>query len=524
MKAGLFIISILLKSIVIGQTIPGHLLQRNGIDSTANILLVNIYAASCKNCIYLNQEVFTNAVLSGYKPYFNIRGLAKEDLEAFKEENGFANDYPVLLDKELSQTIELGSVYLLKGTTVLHRTDCDYVESLSKYFTKEPQGETQTKDKQKVDSIPVDTSYKFYSGSAAYLNKEYCLVMDLRYTKKLHKINMQTGEIAQQFTIDNKLWAEKIYAVLYNGDKEKISKSLKSRQLYINKDRIFNEQEFEPLNITVKNKRTIFSVRFHLPYINTDGDTLRKHTNVLFQLNDSLQVIDYWVTPIQHLAGDFYIPGNSDMTPLLVMGDTVCMDVSCLRYDQPAPNKYNYAKFILDKNHSIVFHSFLPFTVPDDKGGITGDYNVSHMYLFKHGEQIAGSYISFPAIYNLTTNTKIDDIHLLGRSKQLKSRTDSIVFAKDINNLKFMIYYFDRYNDKYYLMQCRNASWNTYILFDNNLKHIKSVHTSQVPKDEGTIFYAKNGTVYIVKFGIKEDSDMYILKQSVNNLFSMEVD
>ena len=87
-----------------------------------------------------------------------------------------------------------------------------------------------------------------------------------------------------------------------------------------------------------------------------------------------------------------------------------------------------------------------------------------------------------------------------------------------------MISYFDRYNDKYYLMQCRNASWNTYILFDNNLKHIKSVHTSQVPKDEGTIFYAKNGTVYIVKFGIKEDSDMYILRQSVNNLFSMEVD
>ncbi len=524
MKIGLFIISFLLKGAVIGQTIPGHLLQRNGIDSAANTLLINIYAASCKNCIYLNQEVFASAELAGYKTYFSISGLAKEDLEAFKEENSFSTDYPVVLDKELSQTIELGSVYLLKGTTVLHHTDCDYVESLSKYFTKEPQEETQTKDKQKVDSIPVDTSYKFYSGSAAYLNKEYCLVMDLRYTKKLHKINMQTGEIAQQFTIDNKLWAEKIYAVLYNGDKEKISKSLKSRQLYLKKDRIFNEQEFQPENITVKNKRTILSVKFHLPYINAEGDTLRKNTKVLFQLNDSLQIMDYWVAPIQHLAGDFYIPQNTEMTPLLLLGDTVCLSVSYIHYGKIPPNKYNYAKFILDKNHSIIFHSFLPFTVPDDKGGITGDYNVPHMYLFKHGEQIAGSYITFPAIYNLTTNTKITDIALLGSPKLLKSSIDSIVFARDINNMKFMISYFDRYNDKYYLMQCRNASWNTYILFDNNLKHIKSVHTSQVPKDEGTIFYTNNGTVYIVKFGIKEDSDMYILKQSVNNLFSMEVD
>lgn len=524
MKTVLFTISVLLKGMVIGQTIPGHLLQRNGIDSTTNTLLVNINASSCKNCIYLNQEVFTNAALVGYKPYFSILGLAKEDLEAFKEENNFANDYPVVLDKELSQTIELGSVYLLKGTTVLTHTDCNYIESLNKYFTKEPPKETQAKEKQKVDSIPVDTSYKFYSGSAAYLNKEYCLVMDFRYTKKLHKINMQTGEIAQQFSIDNKLWAEKIYAVLYNGDKDKISKSLKARQLYLKKDRIFNDQEFEPLNITVKNNRTMFSVRFHLPYINTEGDTLRKHTNVLFQLNDSLQIVDYWAASVQHLEGDFYIPGNSDMTPLLMMGDTVCMDVSYLRYDQPAPNKYNYAKFILDKNHSIVFHSFLPFTVPDDKGGITGDYNVPHMYLFKHGEQIAGSYITFPAIYNLTTNTKIDDIYLLGRSKKLKTSIDSIVFARDIDNMKFMIYYFDRYNDKYYIMQCKNSNWNTYILFDNSLKHVKSVHTLQVPKDEGKIFYSNQGFVFRAKFGIKEDSDMYILKQSVNNLFSMEVD
>ncbi len=524
MKTGLFIISIILKGIVIGQTIPGHLLQRNGIDSTANTLLVNIYAASCKNCIYSNQEVFTNAVLAGYKPYFSISGLAKEDLEVFKEENSFSTDYPVVLDKELSQTIELGSVYLLKGTTVLHHTDCNYIESLNKYFTKEPPKETQAKEKHKVDSIPVDTSYKFYSGSAAYLNKEYCLVMDLRYTKKLHKISMLTGEIAQQFTIDEKQWAEKIYSVLYNGDKDKISKSLKARQLYLKKDRIFGSQEFEPENITVKNKRTIFSVKFHLPYINAEGDTLRKNTKVLFQLNDSLQIIDYWVAPIQHLVGDFYIPQNTDMTKLLLLGDTVCLSVSYIHYGKTPSNKYNYAKFILDKNHTIQFHSYLPFTVPDDKGGITGDYNVSHMYLFKYGEQIAGSYITFPAIYNLTTNTKIDDIELIGKSKRLKSRIDSIVFAKDINNLKFMIYYFDRYNDKYYIMQCKNANWNTYILFDNNLNSVQTVYESQVPKDEGTIFYTNNGMVYIVKFGVKEESDVYILKQSVNNIFSMEVD
>ena len=59
MKTVLFTISVLLKGMVIGQTIPGHLLQRNGIDSTTNTLLVNINASSCKNCIYLNQEVFT---------------------------------------------------------------------------------------------------------------------------------------------------------------------------------------------------------------------------------------------------------------------------------------------------------------------------------------------------------------------------------------------------------------------------------------------------------------------------------
>ncbi|MGV3598345.1 MAG: hypothetical protein ACO1PI_10805 [Bacteroidota bacterium] len=521
MKATLLIVSVLVKSMITGQTIPGELLNRNGIDSTANTLLVNIHAANCKNCIYLNQKLFTDAKQAGYKTYFNVRGLAKEDLQDFRDENGFAKDYPVVLDKQLSQQMEEGHFYVLQGTTVVSKTDCEYTEPLHEFFEKK---NAKKIAKKAVDSIAVDTSYKFYSGSAAYLNREYCLVLDFRHSRKLHKINIQTGKIAQQFTLDEKLWAEKIYTALYNGDAKKVSKSLKARQLYLKKDRIFNEQEFEPENITVKNNRTILSIRFYLPFISAEGDTLRKNTKVLFQLNDSLQIIDYWVIPIQFLPGDFYVPRNSNMTPLLLLGDTVCLSVSYIHYAETPLTKYNYAKFILDKNHTVKFHSYLPFTVPEDKGGITGDYNVPHMYLLKYGEQIAGSYITFPAIYNLTANTKIDDLELIGKPKQLKNKMDSVLFANDINNLKFMISYFNRYNDKYYVMQCKNASWNTYILFDNNFQRVQSIYIPQTSKDEGVIFHAENGTAYIIKFGVKEDSDMYILKQSMTNLFDMEVD
>ncbi len=518
MKATLFIVSVLLKSVINGQSIPGDLLHRNGIDSAANTLLVNIRAANCKNCIYFNQKLFTDAEQAGYKTYFNVSGLAKEDLQDFKDENGFAKEYPVVLDKNLSKQMEEGHFYLLQGTTVVSKTDCEYTEPLHEFFEKE-----KTLKKQ-VDSIAVDTSYKFYSGSAAYLNKEYCLVLDFRHSRKLHKINMQTGKIAQQFTLDEKLWAEKIYTTLYNGEAKKVSKSLKARQLYLKKDRIFNEQEFEPENITVKNNRTLLSVRFYLPFINTEGDTLRKNTKVLFQLNDSLQITDYWVAPIQHLEGDFYVPRNSNMTPLLLLGDTVCLSVSYIHYAETPPTKYNYAKFILDKNHVVKFHSYLPFTVPEDKGEITGEYNVPHMYLLKYDEQIAGSYITFPAIYNLTTNTKIDDIELLGRSKQLKNKMDSVLFANDINGLKFMIYYFERYNDKYYIMQCKNGAWNIFIIYDNNFKPVKTVYYSPATEDKGTAFYAKAGSIYFLKFGVKEDSDMYILKWNINNLLEMEMD
>lgn len=524
MKTGLFIIGVLIKCVVLGQAIPGHLLQRNGIDSTEKTLLVNIYAASCKNCIYLNRDVYTNAALTGYKTYLNISGLAKEDLDEFKEENSFSTDYPIVLDKELGQTIEQGSVYLLQGTKVLYHTDCENTKSLNQYFDDRQGKKVKTDEQQRVDSVLVDSSYKFYSGSAAYLNREYCLVMDLRFNKKLHKINMLTGEIVQQFKVDGATWSKKLYEVIYQGDMEKVSKSLKSRQMYIKKDRIFNEQEFEPENITIKSGRILLSIRFHLPFINASGDTLRKNTKVLLQLNDSLQITNFWVAPIKHLAGDFYIPRNTEMTPLLLLGDTVCLSVSYIHYGQNPVAKYNYAKFILDDKHNVVFHSYLPFTVPDDKGGITGDYNVPHMYLFNHGEHIAGSYITFPAIYNLTTNTKIEDIYLLGKSKQLKTKMDSLVFAKDINNMTFMISYFNRYNNQYYIMQCKNSSWNTYILFDNNLKHVKSVHTSPITKDEGTIFHTEKGMVYIVKFGVKKESDVYIIKQSTSNLFNMELD
>lgn len=521
MKATLFIVSVLLRSVINGQTIPGDLLHRNGIDSAANTLLVNLYAPNCKNCIYLNQKLFTDAKQAGYKTYFNVSGLAKEDLQDFRDENGFAKEYPVVLDKNLSQQMEEGHFYVLQGTTVVSKTDCEYTEPLHEFFEKENAKKTA---KKAVDSIPVDTSYKFYSGRAAYLNKEYCLVLDFRHSRKLHKINTQTGKIAQQFTLDEKLWAEKIYTTLYNGDAKKVSKSLKARQLYLKKDRIFGEQEFKPENITIKNNRTLLSVMFHLPFINTEGDTLRKNTKVLFQLNDSLQITDYWVAPIQHLEGDFYIPTISDMNPLLLIGDTVCLPVAYIHYAVTPSKKYNYAKFILDKNHTIKFHSYLPFTVPEDKGEITGEYNVPHMYLLKYGEQIAGSYITFPAIYNLTTNTKIDDIELLGRSKQLKNKMDSVLFANDVNGLKFMIYYFDKYNDKYYIMQCKNGAWNIFIIYDNNFKKVQTIYYSPATEDKGIAFYAKDGSMYFLKFGVKEDSDMYIVKWDINNLLDMEMD
>jgi hypothetical protein len=189
-------------------------------------------------------------------------------------------------------------------------------------------------------SVPPDSLYKQLFGSGAYLNERYCLVVDFRFGNKLHKIDMQTGKIIQQFVMDEKQWAEKIYGVLYNGDKGKVSKSVKSRQLKIKKDRLFDKQEFELENIVVKNHHTILSVRFHFPDIDNVNDTIGLGTRVLFELNDSLQITDYWVAPTQLLENGFYIPSNTDRTSLLLMGDTVCLPVAHIHYDDRLTPKY----------------------------------------------------------------------------------------------------------------------------------------------------------------------------------------
>lgn len=498
-----------------GQNIPGHLLHSNNIDTTTKVLLFSINASSCKNSVYLNNMMFLDAKSAGYAPYFCINGLANEDLEAFKEENEFANSYPILLDKQLNAALQNNAVYLLQGTKIVIATHCMYTAPIYKQLQTEKNTAAKT-----VDSVSDDTSYKFYSGAGAYLNEEYCLVMDFRFSRKLHKINMQTGKIAQQFTFDEKVWAEKIYNILYQGDKSRVAKSVKARQLFLKKDRIFNDQEFEPENITVNGNRIIVSVRFNFPYIDNEEDTFSKETKVLFQLDDSLQITDYWVVPLKHLEGDFYIPSNSDMTPLLVEGDTVYLPVMYIYYQQKQPPaKYVYAKCILTKTHSVAYHSYLPFVEPDEKTSTIGDYRASHMYLLKLKDQIIGSYILYPSIYNLHTNSKIYDIELVGKPKQRKNKLDSLIFAKDLNNLTFVITYFSRYKDKYYLMQVKNGTWNSFILFDKDLQHIKTSYFSPITKDEGRAFYSKDDTLYLLKFGVKSESDMYIVKRSIKNIF-----
>jgi hypothetical protein len=375
-----------------------------------------------------------------------------------------------------------------------------------------------------VAAIPPDSLYKHFLGNGAYLNERYCLALDYRFGNKLHKIDMQTGKPMQQFVMDEKQWAEKIYGVLYNGDKSKISKSVKSRRLYIKKDRLFDKQEFELENITVKNHHTILSLRFHFPDIGNVNDTIGLTTKVLFELNDSLQITDYWVAPTQQLENGFYILPNTDRTSLLLMGDTVYLPVDHIHYDDRLSPKYKYAKFLLSNNHTITLHSYLPFTIPEVKGAVTGNYNVPHMYLVNLGEQIAGSYITFPSIYNLTTNTKISDLALLGFHNQPKNKRDSILFDKDINNLDFAVNYFERYKDKYYLMQCRNGLWSIFILFDDELNSIKTVYFSPITHDKGRAFYTQDDSIYFLKFGTKGESDMHIVKWSISNIFSMEIE
>ena len=505
-----------------GQSIPGELLHKNGIDSTANTIIFSIDASSCKNCIYSSKQLLDKAETAGYKIYFSVRNLAKEDAEYFIEENGFASQYPLVIDKELTQSIESNHIYVLTGKQIIHKADCYFADGVYDYLNNKES--TFKKETDIVDSVPVETSYKFYSGSGAYLNNQYCLVMDFRHSRKLHKIDLKTGKIIQQLKIDEKKLAERVYEVVYNNDVFLVNKSLKARQIFLKRDRIFNQQEFEPENITVKNNKIILSVRFHFPYINSNEDTLSKNTKVLLQLSEDMEIIDYWVAPLGLLKDDFYIPVNTDMTPLLLLDDTVCLPVSYVHYGKNPPIKHNYAKFILDESHRITFHSYLPFTVPNDKGEITGDYNVPHMYLFKFKDQIAGSYITFPAIYNLSNNQKIYDVELVGRPKKLKGRLDSMLFAKDVNNLNFVINFFERYNDKYYIMQCKNGSWNTFILFDNNLNHVKTSYFSPIEKDMGRPFYTSGDTIYFMKFGVKEESDMYIVKWSISNIFDMELD
>lgn len=497
--------------------IPGSWLQRNQLDSSANSLLFNLSVNSCKNCIYLNEDLLKYANDAGYQVAFCIRGLAGEDLAAFKEENGFTDKYPVIIDDELSNCMIDHSICVFKGRQVILNQVCGEEEPIYQLL--------RSQIERNHDSVRLDTSHKFYSGSAAYLSEEYSVVMDFRYSRKVHKINIQTGEIAAQFAMDDKLWAEKLYKVLYRGDETKIIKSLKARQLYIKKDRLFGDQEFKPENITIKNGRIILTARFSFPYIDNIGDTLNKNTCVIFQLNDSLQITEYWVASLSHLPKDFYITHNTDAAKVLLKGDTVFLPVAYIYHNTEAPEKkYNYGKFILNNNHEIVFHSFMPLEVPVEKAAIMPDYNFIHMHLLEYGSDIVGSYITFPGIYNLTQNTKIQHIDFIGSPKRKWDKIDSALFAQDIDNLKYIVTYFDRYTDKYYLMQAKNATWNTYTLFDNTMKPIKVVYSSPAYLDAGNAFYSKDDTLYVLKAGTKSNSDLYIHKYMLSSIFRQEID
>lgn len=497
--------------------IPGSWLQRNQLDSSANSLLFNLSASSCKNCIYLNEDLLKYANDAGYQVAFCIQGLAQEDLAAFKEENGFADEYPVIIDDELSNCMINHSICVFQCRQIVLNQTCGDEEPVYKLLRKEIE--------KNHDSVQLDTSYKFYSGSAAYLNEEYSVVMDFRYSRKVHKINIQTGEIAAKFEMDDKLWAEKLYKVLYKSDLAKVTKSLKARQLYIKKDRLFGDQEFKPENITIRDGRILLTARFSFPYIDNVGDTLNKNTCVIFQLNDSLQIKEYWVASLSHLPKDFYITHNADAAKVLLRSDTVFLPVAYIYHNTEAPDKkYNYGRFILNNNHEIVFHSFMPFEVPVEKAAIMPDYNFIHMHLLEHGNDVVGSYITFPGIYNVTANTKITHIDFIGSPKRKWDKNDSILFANDIDNLKYIVTYFDKYLDKYYLMQAKNATWNTYTLFDENMKAIKVVYSSPAYLDAGNAFYAKDDTLYVLKAGTKSNSDLYIHKYMISSIFRQEID
>lgn len=505
-------------SVSANQTISGTLLHRNELDSSSNTLLFNLYSSSCKNCVYLNEDLINNAVDAGYQVAFCIYGLAKEDLEVFKEENGFADRYSIILDKELSKCMIENSICVLKGKQIIINKECGDEESIFQLLKEEVPVKS-------FYTVQLDTAYKFYSGIAAYQNERYSVVMDFRHSRRVHKINIETGSIESQFAVNEKQWAEKIYDVIYKGDAVQVAKSMKARQQYLKRDRMFGDQEFKPENITIKEGRTVLTVEFSFPYLDKAGDTLNKNTCVIFQLDDSLKISDYWVAPLEHLQSDFYITHNTGGAKLLFKGDTVFLPVAYIYFNtEEAAKKYNYAKFILGKNHELTFHSFLPFLVPNEKSAIMPDYYFLHMHLLEHGNDIVGSYITFPGIYNLTENTKIQHIDLIGSPKRKWDKNDSVLFANDIDNLKYLVTYFDRYKDKYYLMQAKNATWNTYTLFDNNMNPIKVIYSSPVHLDAGNAFYAKDDILYVLKAGTKTESDLFIHKYKLSSIFRQEID
>lgn len=520
MKIILLTIALFNCYILSGQTLSGQLLQNNNIDSTAKTLLFSLNTTSCKNGVYNNPSLFSKAEEAGYIPHFCINGLAKEDLEEFKEANNFVRDYPLIIDRQFNSAIKSDAIYLLNGTKIVLATHYMLTEQVVELLEKEKEVLTKA-----VDSVMADTTYRFYSGVGAYLNKDYCLVLDFRFSRKLHKINMNTGKIVGQFKLNEREWAEKMYLHIYKGDDKRAKKSLAARQLFLKKDRVFDTQEFEPKSISVTEGRIMVSTRFYFPYIDNNGDTLRKNTEILFQLNDSLHITDYWVASLDYLKDDFILLANSASAPLLIEKDTIYMPVAYIYYQQEQPQKkHNYVKCTLTEDHKIQFYSYLPFTEPDEKTNTLGDYRASHMCLQKQGAQIIGCYNLFPAVYNLSANTKLYNIDMLGKSKGLRNKTDSMLFAKDLNNLTFIIKYFGRYKGKYYLMQLKNATQNSFILFDNNLKHIKTIYYSPSTMDDGNAFYAEGDTVYFLKFGVKDESDMYVYKRSLNSLFDMEIE
>lgn len=501
----------------IGNSISGSYLERNGLDSSSKHLLFSVHVNSCKNCIYFNKDILFRAKNKGYKVSFVISNLVKEDIEDFKKDDEFIAKYNIITDDELSSILGSSTISIITNKNIEISTDCSSTHLLENFFLKK---ENTKLNERHIDSVLLDTSYNFNSGSVAYLSNNYCVIMDMRYNRKVHKLDINTGKIVAQLKLDNKQWCKNIYSVIYDNDGIKIQKSLKAREVFIRGERLFGNQEFRPDNIVVKEGKTYLSLTLSYPFFNgVSDDTIMKETTVIFQLNNDLTIKDYWVAPIDELPTGFNMLWNSNMTPTYFSSNNVILPVY-YNYEGFTAHKYTHAKFSLE-NHKIVFKSYLPFEVPKDKSDILGDYNVASMYIVENNVNLIGSYITFPAIYNLSQNQKITDIERIGLSSHKNGKIDSLLFTKELRGLQFLITYFERYNDKYYVVQAKNGSWNTYQLLDNKFKPVKTIYASK-DKKEPKLFYAKDGKLYTVKFG--ETDKFYIYKHNMSNFFDMELD